>query len=282
MIGFDFSYYRPENVNEAVSLFQQIKNLGKRPMYFSGGTEIITKSRAADLVLDAVIDIKDILECNLCHFEGEELVIGSGVTLTKAAEANLFPLLTSVATGVADHTSRNKITIGGNLCSELIFKEVVLPFLLSESDIVIAGTNGLRRLPIMDLFTQSLQLQDGELLVQLRTIKHYTEIPYFHLKRTKQTKIDYPLFTIAMMKAAQNMRLACSGLHAFPFRSLEVEKMLNNNTLSITERVHQAVSHLENGVIDDIQGSAEYRKFLFTEGLTDALVQMEASSDDIR
>ena len=33
MIPFNFEYYRPETIEEAVSLFRQLADLGKRPIY---------------------------------------------------------------------------------------------------------------------------------------------------------------------------------------------------------------------------------------------------------
>ncbi|UUZ84865.1 FAD binding domain-containing protein [Paenibacillus sp. P26] len=93
MISFDFDYYRPASAAEAVRLFQQADAEGKQPLYYAGGTEIITMARLNQLWTGAVIDIKGIPECRSMEVQKDRLVIGSAVTLTALSEARLFPLL---------------------------------------------------------------------------------------------------------------------------------------------------------------------------------------------
>ena len=114
---------------------------GKMPCYFSGGTEFITFARVNKLNADAVIDIKGIPECNVLEIQGNQLVIGAAVSLNKITDSKLFPLLGQTVKKIADHTSRNKITIGGNINSELIYRESVLPLLLSDAKVKITNGN---------------------------------------------------------------------------------------------------------------------------------------------
>lgn len=276
MIDFDFSYYRPTTPEEAIGLYHELNSDRKKPIYYSGGTELITKARAGEIQFDAVIDIKDILACNACQFEGDELVIGAGVTMTKVAESGLFPFLTAVLKGIGDHTSRNKITIGGNVCSNLMYREAVLPFLLGDSWVVIAGKNGTRQDYIKNVFDQSLHLRDGELLLQIRAKKQVTEMPFVHIRKTRQTKIDYPLLTLAMTRTNQEIRVAVSGYYQFPIRFESVEKVLGDSKLDIRKRVDLVMNELSGGIVEDRLGSAAYRKLLFRQGLIDALIRMEA------
>lgn len=36
MLPFDFDYYRPKTLKEAVDLFQYLEQQGKQPFYFNG------------------------------------------------------------------------------------------------------------------------------------------------------------------------------------------------------------------------------------------------------
>lgn len=63
MVPFDFAYYRPQSIAEATALFAALERDGKRPLYYGGGTEIITLSRLNLVRTAAVIDIKSIPEC---------------------------------------------------------------------------------------------------------------------------------------------------------------------------------------------------------------------------
>lgn len=274
MITFDFEYYRPETVQEAVMLFQDLDMQNKNPMYYGGGTEIISMARMSNLSAGAVIDIKAIPECKRLELQDEQLVIGSGVTLTQIHEDNSFPLLAQAGARVADHTIQNKITLGGNLCGTIIYREAVLPLLLADSELTIAGPDGVRKSPINTVFNQRMQLNKGEFIIQIRTDKKHLSAPYVHVKRTKQDKIHYPLVTICAMQADEGVRAAFSGLCGFPFRSAELEKELNNGSMSMDKRVENAAGFAPAPILNDIEGSSEYRRFVLRVLLTSIVTEL--------
>lgn len=263
MIPFDFEYYRPDSIPEAIRLFHQLDQEGKRPLYYGGGTEIITMGRLQLIRTKAVIDIKEIPECNVCEWHDDKLLLGATVTITNAQEAEVFPLLGETAGRVADRTARNKITIGGNVAGRICYKEAVLPFLLADSTFVIAGTEGMKYVPAHQAFVGKLQLQRGEFLVQMITERRYVIAPYYSVKKRQLEKIDYPLVTVAAMKYDDEIRMACSGLCAFPFRSLRMEVDLNHKHIPFEGRIERALTHIPAPVLDDIRGSRDYRTFVF-------------------
>lgn len=271
MISFDFEYYRPKSVNEAVNTYNSIKSAGREVIYYGGGTEIISMARMNKLSFSAVIDIKEIPECNILQAQGDQLFIGAAVTLSGICEANLFPLLTNAAKAAADHTSRNKITIGGNICGMIPYHEALLPFLLCDSKVVLAGKDGQNTVPINQIFNRKFGGEKGELLVQIHTDKSYAGIPYEFVKRTKMEEIDYPLVTIAIIKKDNRIRAAFSGVCDFPFRSQKIEDDLNDKTTGIEARINNAVSHIPGPMANNLQGSAEYRDFVFRNLLLDAI-----------
>ncbi|MDN4072447.1 FAD binding domain-containing protein [Fictibacillus terranigra] len=274
MLSFDFDYYQPKSIEEAVQLYHALDREEKHPLYYSGGTEIITLGRLDLVYTNAVIDIKAIPECEVLGTQEGYFVTGSGLTLTAIEENNGFPLLSKAASGVADHTARNKITVGGNICGQIFYREAVLPFLLTDSKIVAAGMNGVRTEHIMSLFNKTLRLKKGELLVQLQTEKRYLNVPYRCVKKRPQWDTGYPLVTIAAIKAEEGIRVAFSGVSPFPFRSREMEKALNENG-RIKERILASLQHLPKPVLDDVEGSSEYRLFVLKNTLFDILRELE-------
>ena len=60
MIPYDFEYHRPTTLSEALQLYESLDKGGKQPMYYSGGTEMITLARLNLIQTKAVIDIKAI------------------------------------------------------------------------------------------------------------------------------------------------------------------------------------------------------------------------------
>lgn len=271
MISFDFEYYRPNSIDEAVNIFNTMDSQNKAPVYYSGGTEFISRARENKIITGAVIDIKEIPECNIIENKNNETVLGSAVTLTKVSETNMFPMLSKVIRRTADHTSRDKISLGGNICGKIQYKESVLPFLICESRVLVAGPSGMRTAVINDIFDEEIKLSKGEFLVQIITDKGYTDLPFEMVRRTKQEKVDYPLVSLLLMKKDNNIRAAFSGVCGFPFRSLNIEQQINGSIEDIERNINYTVSTLPKPIISDIRGSAKYREFVLRYTLAEAL-----------
>lgn len=268
MITFDFEYYRPDSADQAVELWNQLNQTGKKPLYYGGGTEIISMGRMDNISAGAVIDIKGIPDCHRLEIQGDHLIVGAGVTLTQIHESNIFPLLALTGARVADHTIQNKITLGGNLCSTIIYREALLPLLLADADIIIAGPGGQKILPVNKVFNQRMQLNPGEFIIQVKVLRPFLSYPHIHVKRTRQDKITYPLVTICAMQVDQQVRVACSGVCDFPFRSKPMEKELNNSSLPLEKRVDNAINATPAAIPDNFEGSAAYRRFILKNLLT--------------
>lgn len=275
MIPFDFEYYRPSSVKEAVDAFQALQAQGKHPMYWSGGTEIITMARLNEDRPGAVVDLKAIPECNVMEFRENALIIGGCVTLSTVIGSNFFPLLGRAAQGVADQTSRNKITLGGNLCGRIYYREAVLPLLVADSRLVIAGKGGVREAAIHEVFRRQIRLEPGEFLLQTVTAREFVSLPSVHVKKRQIGNVGYPLVTLVAVKKGSRFRAAFSGVCGFPFRSAAIEQVLNTPGLSAKERAHKAAGQLPAPPLTNTEGTADYRLFLFKQTVKDAIHALE-------
>ncbi|GAA0135358.1 FAD binding domain-containing protein [Paenibacillus sp. YSY-4.3] len=275
MIPFDFEYYNPTTIQAAVDLYQLLQRQGKRPMYYGGGTEVITFARANSIQPGAVIDLKSIPECNVLAMQKDTLVIGACVTLSALSEANPFPLLSASALGVADQTSRNKITLGGNICGKIHYREAVLPLLLANSRMVIAGTHGVRVTSIHQVFNQQMRLESGEFLVQVLIDRVYLWLPFVHFKKREIGNVGYPLVTVAALRKNDEIRTAYSGVCSFPFRSAEIEQALNDSSLPLVARIELAIGKLPAPLLDNVEGSPSYRKFVLKQTMADVVDRLE-------
>ncbi|OMP66348.1 FAD binding domain-containing protein [Domibacillus epiphyticus] len=279
MISFDFEYYRPKSIKEATDLYQNLASRGGKPIYYSGGTEIITLGRLNRVYTDAVIDIKSIPETQTWGFHNNELITGSALPLSIFNEKNYFPLLAETAREIADYTSRIKITIGGNICGQIFYREGILPFLLTDSDVLIAGSKGVKRKPLKEVFDQKLMLEREEFLVQLATKKIYMEMPFLSVKKRQQWKTGYPLLTVASLKKDGFLRFAFSGVCPFPFRSEQMETVLNSRTQPYEERALASFDYLPQPILNDIEGSNEYRLFVLKNTIVDFLKKFEGDEN---
>ena len=275
MIAFDFEYYKPSSIAEAIGTFNVFREKGKSVMFYSGGTEFITFARVNKLRTDTVIDIKGIPECNVLERCGDQLVIGAAVSLNKITDSKLFPLLGQTVKRIADHTSRNKITIGGNMNSKLIYKESVLPLLLVDAKVKITKGSEEEIVSLDAVFNKEMKLESGNFLLQIIMDTSYIDLPYVSLKRTKISKVGYPVVSVAAIVKDNRIRVAFSGVCDYPFRSDKIEKIVNDTSIPVDERVEKAVAHLPSVIVDDIQGSREYRAFVLKNVLLDTLKELE-------
>lgn len=271
MIPFDFEYYKPDTIEEAVALYHQLDSEGKTPVYYGGGTELISMARVGNLSFESVIDIKSIPECRALAHDAGNLLLGSALTLSDITEAKQFPLLDKTAGRIADHTTQCKITLGGNLASTIIYRETVLPLLLTDAKVTVAGPDGLTDYAISQIFDQRLKLPKGHFLIRTTISKSLIQAPYFHVKKTKNEKIDYPLITTAGLIKDGFIRIAFSGLASYPFRNADIEDILNDSNLTFSERADRIANTLSDILLDDLSGCRDYRSFVLKNTLTNIL-----------
>lgn len=271
MIPFDFIYVRPNSLKEAALAYQELETKGKSPVYYAGGSEIITMSRIGSIEPGAVIDIKYIQECKVLSLDKQKLHIGAICTLNEISQSQLFPLLSLSCGRIADHTNQCRITIGGNLCGSIIYRETSLPLLISDAEIIIFSQSGERTVPFQSVFDGRMRLSPGEMIVELTVPLWALSARHAHIKKTANEKIDYPLLSLAAIQHENKIRAAFSGICPHPFRSKEIEYLLNDNKISFSQRAEAAADLLPDTVYSDAQSSREYRLFVLKNTLLELL-----------
>ena len=281
MIPYNFDDYKPYSIAEAANVFEELQAKGKRPLYYNGGTEIITFARMNSVQTSAVIDIKGIPECNVLQMTMDYLVIGSAVTLSEIADSGYYPLLGKVSREIADRTSRNKITLGGNICGKIQYREAVLPLLISDAYTVVSGDEGVRKYKIKEIFEGSPKLKGNEFIVQILIPIENLSLPFFNIKRKRNTAIGYPLISAAAIKKDGKIRAALSGVATFPFRDMGMEEEINRPGLMPETRAENAIKVMPYKIKDDLFASAEYREHLLKNALVKAIEKLEGAYDSI-
>ena len=271
MISFDFDYYQAANAEEAVEKYLELKNKNKKVSYYNGGTEIVTYARKNKMNFDALIDIKNIPACSVLKEDGDKIIMGASVSLNEIVEKNYFPLLSNSSEVIADHTTRNHITLGGNLTGRLPYKEALLPLLVAEAEVVTVNKDGFRTRPINEVFDKRMVLDQEEILLQIIVNKDKTKLPYYQTRKVKQSEIDYPILHIAALKEDGKIRFSLSSLCPFPFRDDNIEEILNDSSLNQTEKIDKVVNNLPVPINANLRGGKEYKEMLFRDSLDSCL-----------
>lgn len=269
MIPCDFDYYLPDTLKEATDIYGSLQREGKQPLYYGGGTEIISMARVSNLKPDAVIDIKNIPECSGMGTDGGRLFFGAAVTLSDIFESDLFPLLKLAAGRIADHTIQVKITLGGNLAGTIIYRETMLPFLLADAAVYISGPMGDREASLTDMFYRGKRLAPGELIVRVYIDSKYTSVPHAHVKKSKIEKIGYPLVSVSAMYIDGIMRTAVSGLVHYPLRLGDLNLKNKRSAASLAKGL---LKEAPSPIIEDVSGSAAYRRFIFEKTAENTII----------
>lgn len=266
MIPCDFVYCKPDTLEEAAQAYERYNAQNGRAFYYGGGSEVITMSRAGSIAPAAVIDLKGIPECQMIDNSEDELLIGAVNTLSHIQESGFFPLLGLACGRVADHTNQCRITLGGNLSGTIRYREASLPLLLADACATLYSLHGFRTAPFGEVFNGKMTYQPGEFLIWVHVPSRMLNLPYAHIKKTTNEKIDYPLASVAALVVEGKLRVAFSGVYQAPFRSKEVEDALNDAAISPEDRVDRAVGLLPN-IAADRQSSAPYRAFVLANTL---------------
>lgn len=271
MIPFDFVYCRPDTLNEVTDTFKRYQRENKKAICYGGGSEIITMCRVSSIHPDVVVDIKKIPECRVLEKDDCFLNIGAACTLNQIKESKLFPLLGLACGRIADHTNQCRITLGGNLCGTIIYRETSLPLLLSDAEVTVSGPDGIRRVLFQNIFDGRVQLKEGEWIAQVHIPVWALQARHAHIKKTTQEKIDYPLVNVTAIWKDDVLRTAFSGICSRPFRSSQIEAVLNDHGLSPEIRAEKAAELLPEPPYHDVEGSSEYRAFVFRNTLCELL-----------
>jgi CO/xanthine dehydrogenase FAD-binding subunit len=274
MIPFDFLYLRPESLAEAVQAYEEAEQAGRRPVYYAGGSEIVSFCRRGKIRPGAVIDIKAVPECREHSAEGGRLRLGAALTLNELIAADSFPLLSASAAGIADHTLRNRITLGGNIAGMLPYREALLPLLVSGGTADCAGPEGRRTVPFAELFDRRLGLRPGELLVACGLEKSAAAGAWFHRRRVQGTRTDYPLVTACFLVWEGEIRLALGGALNYPFWAAEVDELLNRRSVPAEKTAAAVLEKIGGAFREDFRASADYRRHLLKNILVKALSEL--------
>ena len=222
----------------------------------------------------ALVDLKGISEASGATEREGEIRFGANLRLTEVVESAPWSLLSLAAGGIADRTVRNSVTLGGNICGHLPYREAVLPFLLTDTVAEVAGPDGIREAPLRELFDKRIRLGEGEFLLALRVPSEVTEFPAAYRRRTKDSRMDYPLVTLAALKSPEGVRLSVAGAFSAPRRISEVEGALGEGATP-----QEAVAKIGVSCKSDFRGSGEYRRALLELSVAEVVEELHGGRE---
>jgi carbon-monoxide dehydrogenase medium subunit len=263
-----FRYHRAASVKEAYTLLDE---LGDDARALAGGQTLLVMMKLRFEEPTDLVDLGRIPDMSDIDHDDGEVRIGALATHAQIASspvAELIPIVSDCANGIADVQVRNRGTIGGSLASGDPSCDWPALLYTLDAEIICEGPDGQRVLPIDDFVEDLFQtaLAPSEILTGVR----FKQPPansggaYVGFKRCAPA---YPTatagvqMTLADGDVCQDVRIALGSAGLTPIHATDAEQVLRGKSLSqetIDQAAEAAVAAAEP--VEDMRGSEAFKR----------------------
>lgn len=288
-----FEMALPESVDDCLRILAE---RGPEARLVAGGTDLLPQLENRLLRPAWVVDLSGVAGLRaMTHDDGSGLRLGATVTARRIEQdphvRARYPVLADGGALVGSIQVRALATVGGNLCNAAPSADLAPPLLALDTEAVIAGPRGRRRLPLVDFFlgVRRTALAPDELLEQLVVPAPGAVSGGCYLRHTPRRELDIAVAGVAVqLTLAQGRcsraRIALASVAPTPLRVPAAEQALEGEPLT-PERIGRAADLAAGAArpISDQRGSADFRRHLVRvltrRALDRALARASASSD---
>jgi len=270
MVPGAFEYFAPRSLPEAVKFLSEHRDDVK---VLSGGQSLLPLMKMRLAKPAYVVDLGRVPGLDNITEDGNHSVLGALVTHAQIENSQLLkskcPLLPQTATTIADVQVRNRGTIGGSVAHADPAGDWPAAVVALDAEIKIFGPNGERWVNCDEFFLGLLMsvLEPDEIVTAIKVPLTGTDKTAY-LKAAPRSS-GFAVVGVAVRLAidsAGNCSRAAIGITGVTdkaYRPERVEQMLTGQRLDsviIQQAAAEACRNIEP--IEDINGSAEYRKQL--------------------
>jgi len=271
MIPRSFEYFAPRTLDEAVSLLGE---LGQEAKILSGGQSLIPMMKLRLATPPYIIDINRIPDLDYISELNGFLRIGA---LARESDFEVsptilsrYPILMDTTVVIADPLVRSQATACGNLAHGDPANDHPATMLALGASIIAVGPSGERQIPIESFFTGlfTTALQPDEILKEIKVPIPAPSSGGAYLK-IKRKVGDYATAGVAVQitvngaGVCQRAGIGLTNVSFVPLKAKEAEAFLTGNRLDdATIKRAAELAAGESQPIDDIRGSAEYKRDL--------------------
>ncbi len=275
------TFLRPRSLEE---LWRTRREFPDAPLV-AGATELGVLINKRQQRYPRLISTEAVAELRAITSTAEDWHLGAAATLTQIEEAlaGEYPSFDRMLWLFASRQIRNRATLGGNLATASPIGDSAPVLLSLGATLVLASEAGERRLPLAAFFTGYRQtaLAAGEIIKTI-VIPRVAGRRAEFFKVSKRREMDISIVAAAFCVETDaagivtHARLAFGGVAATPARARRAEEAARGRTLADSLDAVTAALHEEFAPIDDLRGSAEYRRGLIVS-LWEKFVRGESS-----
>jgi aerobic carbon-monoxide dehydrogenase medium subunit len=276
-----FTIEQPKTVKEAAEM---LSHYGENGRLYAGGTELLLAMKHDLLRYEHLVDVKTLPGLNGIATGNGSLHIGATVTHRAIEKSDAvrkhFPVMTEMAHHVANVRVRATGTLGGNLCFAEPHSDPATLLLALEAHVHVQGKGEERILKMDELITGAYEtaLAPDELLLAI-------DVPLASKnKRAAYLKFqikERPTLGLALVLELDNgggvskCRAVVGSVSAKPARSDQADALLVGPKDKVEKQLADAAEVLADAAdpVDDLEGSAEYKRHLIGVFLKRAFAQ---------
>jgi carbon-monoxide dehydrogenase medium subunit len=280
-----FEYLEPLSVEEAVSFLGKYRGRAK---VLAGGTDLVPSMKEKTIRPEYVINLGRITGLDNILFDGDGgIKIGALTTIRNIEQS---PQLTSkcgilcqAARQMASTSIRNVATVGGNLCNCSPSSDMAPVLLALSAKVKVVGSAGERVLPLEQFLAGpgATALQPDEILTEIQIPSPSQERAGVYIKYSTRGGEDLALVSVAALitlsgtdGTCTDAILALGAVAPTTMRAHKAESLLKGK--KIDQKLIEDAASVASGEaipIDDIRGSAEYRRDMIKVFARDAIKQ---------
>ncbi len=244
--------YTPHTLDAALRLKADLPEA----RFVQGGTDVLVELNFDRSRPPALINLNEVVELRAFTRENGTLVLGSGLTYTEAMKgivADALPALAEASRSVGSPQIRNRGTIGGNLGTASPAGDALPPLLVEEAEVQVASVRGERRVPLADFLVgvKRNALEPDEIVVAVRVEPSRAGQTFMKVGPRNAMVISVCSLALHVDRERGQLRAA--------FGSAAPTVRLVTAPLDDLEAFPDLVAETASP-IDDVRGSAEYRR----------------------
>jgi len=282
----ELEYVKPATLSEACKFLEEHEGSAKP---FSGGTDSFVRLRDGVLKLNYLVDIKGLEGTKELIYDPKQgLTIGAAVTMNQVIAnkdvIRFYPNLVEAARSVASYQLRNRATIIGNICNASPAGDTIGTCLALDGILNVSGVDGKRTVPLSAFFLAPGRtiLKPGDVVTSITLPPPPPGMVGVYKKLGRNMISDLSIVGVTALgypnsdsPSGYTFRIALASVAPVPMEALKAEAILAEKRIT-TETIAQAADAAMNSVtpIDDVRGSARYRKLMVRNLAREAITEV--------
>jgi carbon-monoxide dehydrogenase medium subunit len=282
----EFDYIRPASLMEASRFLAQ--HAGEaRPLL--GGTDIFVRMRDGFWHDKYLVDVKNLDGTADLLFDPENgLTLGAAVNMNQVIASpevqQHYALLAQACRSVASYQLRTRATVVGNICNASPAGDTIGASLAFGGVLKVHGVDGYREMPLATFFLGpgKTALQPGDIVTSLHFPLPPARSAGTYIKLGRNTWSDLSIVGVTAFgypdsstESGYRFQLVLASVAPVPLVVTAIEDYLAANPIT-PKALQQAASLAQDACnpIDDVRGSARYRKAMVYNLTKKALEQV--------